>query len=73
MENKESSMEENSPAELDPEDKDITYEYRNPQADAVNPRRRDLEPGSPEEYLVFCDSELPNSGTDYEDSSDDES
>jgi hypothetical protein len=59
-ENKDSPMEKDSLIELDPKDKDITYKYRNPQVEAVSPKMRNLEPGSPEGYVVFCDSEPPN-------------
>jgi hypothetical protein len=65
-------MEEDSPAEPDPEALDITYEYRNPYKEAINPSRRNLEPGILEEYLVSCDTAPSISGEGNEDRYDNE-
>jgi hypothetical protein len=54
--NKEPHEEEDSLSELDLDTVDITYVYRNHQADAVRPRRRDLEPGDLEGYYMILDS-----------------
>jgi hypothetical protein len=60
---------ENSQPKPDYETMDITYECRDPQVDAVRPRRRNPIPGILEGYHVTLDSAPSNSDTseDYSD------
>jgi hypothetical protein len=58
----ESPTEEDSPVELDLEDKDIMNEYRNPYAEAIKSKDEKIGARKLKEYLVFCDIEPPNIG-----------